>query len=154
LLRCDQLFKRGDFLLLLLNGFDHRSGQFGIAKPINMVFILAAFEQRQTLSGFGTLDQFALGGAGNMRRIHEQAATSAGLTNTLSANGALALPFDFALVSRMGRTNSRSWSRRTADKQDVVDGVQLDLPDLTLRWSFVPGASPLGKLASNLEPAK
>jgi hypothetical protein len=82
--------------------------------------------------------------------LRDRPATSAGLTNTLSASGALALPYDFALVSRLGKTSSRSWSRRTTDRQDVVDGLQLDFPDLTLRWSFVPGTSGLGKLASNL----
>ena len=43
-------------------------------------------------------------------------------------------------------------SRRIDDKQDVVDGLQLDFPDLTLRWSFVPSSrgGTFGKLASNL----
>jgi hypothetical protein len=110
--------------------------------------LISAFDDQAFSPSLGY--QFAFGGAGSMRRIRDRPATSAGLTNTLSANGALALPLDFALVSRLGRTNSRSWSRRTDDKQDVVDGLQLDFPDLTLRWSFVPGTGPIGKLAANL----
>ena len=119
--------------------------------PIEISFnrsLLSAFDDEAFSPSLGY--QFALGGAGSMRRIRDRPATSAGLTNTLSANGALALPYQFALVSRLGRTNSRSWSRRTNDRQDVVDGTQLDFPDLALRWGFVPGKSALGKLAGNL----
>ena len=119
--------------------------------PIELSFnrsLLSSFDDEAFSPSLGY--QFAFGGAGSMRRIRGRPATSAGLTNTLSGNGALALPWDFALVSRMGRTNSRSWSRRTNDRQDVVDGTQVDFPDLTLRWSFVPGTKGLGRLAGNL----
>ena len=109
-------------------------------QPIDVTFnrsLLSAYDDEAFAPGGAY--QFALGGAGSFRRLRGQAATSAGETNSLSANGSLSLPLDLSLVARFGRTTTQSWTRRTAETQDVVDGVQHDFPDLTLRWNAVAG---------------
>ncbi|HEX2716565.1 MAG TPA: cell surface protein SprA, partial [Gemmatimonadaceae bacterium] len=107
--------------------------------PVDMSFtrsLTSAYDDETFTPGFGY--QFALGGAGNFKRLRDRPATAAGLTNALAVSSGLDLPLGFALVPRWSLTTTRSWYRRTAGQQDQMDGVQRDFPDVVLRWSVVP----------------
>jgi hypothetical protein len=118
--------------------------------PIDVSYsrsLISAFDNEAESPSLGY--QLALGGARSFRSLRGQSATTAGLTNTVSAGSSLVFPYGFVLVPRYGLTTTRSWYRRTDDEQDVIDGVQRDYPDLTLRWSLVPGRSALGRFIAH-----
>jgi hypothetical protein len=100
--------------------------------------------------------QFGLGGINNFRQLRGDLATSVGLVTQLSLNQSLNLPLGASLASRYQRINTRNWTRRIEQGQDIVDGTQVVFPDLSLRWSGQPGAfssliSSLGANARVLE---
>ncbi len=118
--------------------------------PIDVSYsrsIISAFDNEAESPGIGY--QLALGGARSFRSIRNRPATTAGLTNTLSAGSSLVLPYGFTLVPRYSLTTTRSWYRRTDDQQDVIDGIQRDYPDVTLRWTLVPGNSTFGRFVGH-----
>ncbi|MDQ6718503.1 MAG: cell surface protein SprA [Gemmatimonadota bacterium] len=82
--------------------------------------------------------QFALGGIGNFRSLGSDLATSAGIVTQLSLNHSVRLPFGINLANRYQRINTRNWTRRFDDRQEVVDGTQVVFPDVSLRWSGRP----------------
>lgn len=118
--------------------------------PIDVSYsrsIISAFDNEAESPGIGY--QLALGGARSFRSIRRRPATTAGLTNTLSAGSSLVFPYGFTLVPRYSLTTTRSWYRRTDDQQDVIDGIQRDYPDVTLRWTLVPGNSTFGRFVGH-----
>ena len=82
--------------------------------------------------------QFALGGVGDFRSLNADAATSAGVTNTLQATNTLVFPLGLSLTGRFVRADTRNWTRRLQNQQSVLDGSQRTFPDLSLRWSWRP----------------
>lgn len=118
--------------------------------PIDISYsrsLISAFDNEAESPGLAY--QLALGGARSFRSLRDRPATTAGLTNTVSAGSSVVFPYGFVLVPRYGLTTTRSWYRRSEDEQDVIDGIQRDYPDLTLRWTLVPGQTTLGRIVSH-----
>ena len=92
--------------------------------------------------------QFAFGGVNAFRALSGEYATSAGLVTQLSVNQSLNLPMGAVLASRYQRINTRNWTRRFSEGQEVVDGTQIVFPDISLRWSGRPVG--LGSLISSV----
>ncbi len=109
--------------------------------------LISAFDNEAESPGLAY--QLALGGARSFRSLRGNPATTAGLTNTVSAGSSVVFPFGFVLVPRYGLTTTRSWYQRSDDQQDVIDGIQRDYPDLTLRWTLVPGKTTLGRFVAH-----
>jgi hypothetical protein len=84
--------------------------------------------------------QFGFGGINNFRRLRGELATSVGLVTQLSVNQSLNLPLGATLAGRYQRINTRNWTRRFEQGQDIVDGTQVVFPDVSLRWSGQPPA--------------
>ncbi|HEX9083389.1 MAG TPA: hypothetical protein VF836_01510, partial [Gemmatimonadaceae bacterium] len=82
--------------------------------------------------------QFGLGGINTFRELGGQLATSVGLVTQISVNQSLNLPFGASLASRYQRINTRNWTRRIDQGQDIVDGTQIAFPDVSLRWTGKP----------------
>jgi hypothetical protein len=82
--------------------------------------------------------QFALGGVNTFRALGDELATSAGLVTQFSVNQSLNLPGGASIATRYQRINTRNWTRRFAERQEVVDGTQVVFPDVSLRWSGRP----------------
>jgi len=100
--------------------------------------------------------QFGFGGINNFRQLRGELATSVGLVTQLSVNQSLNLPLGATLAGRYQRINTRNWTRRFEQGQDIVDGTQVVFPDVSLRWSGQPVAlksiiSSLGANARVLE---
>ncbi|MFL5954850.1 MAG: cell surface protein SprA [Gaiellaceae bacterium] len=118
--------------------------------PIDVSYsrsLISAFDNEAESPSLGY--QLALGGARSFRALRGQAATTAGLTNTVSAGSSVVFPYGFVFVPRYGLTTTRSWYRRSDEQQDVIDGVQRDYPDLTIRWTLVPGQGTLGRFVAH-----
>ena len=84
--------------------------------------------------------QFGLGGVDRFRSLGGQLATSVGLVTQLSVNQSLNLPLGASIASRYQRINTRNWTRRIQQGQDIVDGTQVVFPDVSLRWAGQPPA--------------
>jgi hypothetical protein len=84
------------------------------------------------------LYQLALGGVNTFRELSGELATSAGLVTQLSVNQSLNLPGGASIASRYQRIDTRNWTRRFEERQEVVDGTQVVFPDVSLRWSGRP----------------
>ncbi|MGZ3492688.1 MAG: hypothetical protein ACXU9S_14560, partial [Gemmatimonadaceae bacterium] len=84
------------------------------------------------------LYQFGLGGINTFRQLNGELATSVGLVTQISVNQALNLPFGASLASRYQRINTRNWTRRIEQGQEIVDGTQIAFPDVSLRWAGQP----------------
>jgi len=82
--------------------------------------------------------QFGLGGINTFRELGGQLATSVGLVTQISVNQSLNLPFGASLASRYQRINTRNWTRRIDQGQDIVDGTQIAFPDVSFRWTGRP----------------
>jgi Motility related/secretion protein len=82
--------------------------------------------------------QFGLGGINTFRQLGSQLATSVGLVTQFSINNSLNLPFGASLASRYQRINTRNWTQRLEQGQDIVDGTQIAFPDVSLRWTGQP----------------
>ncbi len=100
--------------------------------------------------------QFGLGGIDNFRRQGGDLATSVGLVTQLSVNQSVNLPLGASLATRYQRINTRNWTRRIEQGQDIVDGTQIVFPDVSLRWTGQPAGlksivSSLGANARVLE---
>ncbi len=95
--------------------------------------------------------QFGLGGISTFRELGGQLATSVGLVTQISVNQSLNLPFGASVASRYQRINTRNWTRRVDQGQDVVDGTQVAFPDVSLRWTGKPPAlqSVISSLGAN-----
>ncbi len=84
--------------------------------------------------------QFGLGGINTFRQLSGELATSVGLVTQISVNQSLNLPFGASIASRYQRINTRNWTRRIEQGQEVVDGTQVAFPDVSLRWTGRPVA--------------
>jgi len=129
----------GSFMRGLLSGL----------QPLDLNFnrsILSVYDG--SASGASLAYQFGLGGVGGFRRIGSELATSVGLVTQFSVNQALNLPLGATLATRYQRINTRNWTRRLIDTQEIVDGTQTVFPDVSLRWSGQPRG--LGWLISSL----
>jgi hypothetical protein len=82
--------------------------------------------------------QFGLGGINTFRQLSGQLATSVGLVTQISVNQSLNLPFGASLATRYQRINTRNWTQRLEQGQDIVDGTQISFPDVSLRWTGQP----------------
>jgi hypothetical protein len=114
-------------------------GLLGGLQPLDLNFnrsILSVYDG--SASGASLAYQFGLGGVGGFRRIGSELATSVGLVTQFSINQALNLPLGATLATRYQRINTRNWTRRLIDTQEIVDGTQTVFPDVSLRWSGQP----------------
>jgi len=84
------------------------------------------------------LYQFGLGGINTFRQLGDQLATSVGLVTQFSVNNSLNLPFGASVATRYQRINTRNWTQRLEQGQDIVDGTQIAFPDVSLRWTGQP----------------
>ena len=84
------------------------------------------------------LYQFGLGGINTFRQLGDQLATSVGLVTQFSINNSLNLPFGASVATRYQRINTRNWTQRLEQGQDIVDGTQIAFPDVSLRWNGQP----------------
>jgi hypothetical protein len=82
--------------------------------------------------------QFGIGGINTFRQLSGQLATSVGLVTQFSVNHSLNLPFGASLATRYQRINTRNWTQRLEQGQDIVDGTQIAFPDVSLRWAGQP----------------
>ncbi len=82
--------------------------------------------------------QLGFGGINAFRRLGGDLATSAGIVNQLSLNNSIRLPLGATLANRYQRINTRNWTRRFDERQEIVDGTQVVFPDISLRWSGQP----------------
>ena len=119
------------FLRGLLSGF----------QPVDVNFNRSLLSVYDGSSRHAPLNyQFALGGVNTFRQLRGDLATSAGLVTQLSVNQSLNLPGGASIASRYQRINTRNWTRRFDERQEVVDGTQVVFPDISLRWSGRPAA--------------
>ncbi len=119
----------GSFLQRFLGGL----------QPVDVNFnrsLLSVYDGSSTAAPLGY--QFAFGGINTFRALSGELATSAGLITQMSVNQSLNLPFGASVASRYQRINTRNWTRRFDEGQEVVDGTQVVFPDVSLRWSGRP----------------
>ena len=124
-----QYVDSGTFLRRILLGFE----------PVDVNFnrsLISVYDGTPTQPPLGY--QFALGGIGKFRSLGNDLATSAGVVNQLSLNNSIRLPFGVSIANRYQRINTRNWTRRFGDSQEIVDGTQVVFPDVSLRWSGRP----------------
>ncbi|MGQ0643449.1 MAG: T9SS outer membrane translocon Sov/SprA [Gemmatimonadaceae bacterium] len=92
----------------------------------------------------GALYQFGVGSLASFRDVRGLPAASAGASLQYTLAHTVQLPAGIAVTHRAQRTDSRNYFARAVDglRPDVtlVDGVQLALPDVALRWSASPTA--------------
>ena len=118
-------------------------------QPINVNFnrsLLSVYDGSPTRAPL--LYQFALGGVDTFRELSGELATSAGLVTRFSVNQSINLPGGASIASRYQRINTRNWTRRFDERQEVVDGTQIVFPDISLRWSGKPAG--LSSIISSL----
>ena len=82
--------------------------------------------------------QFGVGGINAFRSLGDELATAAGLVTQFSVNQTINLPFGANLAGRYQRINTRNWTRRIDQGQEVVDGTQIVFPDIAFRWAGRP----------------
>jgi cell surface protein SprA len=124
-----QYFDSGSVLRRVLLGFE----------PVDVNLnrsLLSVYEGTPVQPPLGY--QFALGGIGKFRTLGGDLATSAGVITQLSLNHSIRLPFGISVANRYQRINTRNWTRRFDDTQEIVDGTQIVFPDVSLRWSGRP----------------
>lgn len=88
----------------------------------------------------GALYQFGVGSLAALRDVRGVPAASAGSTLQYALTHTLEFPFGFSVTNRAQRTDSRNFFSREIGTGDVtlVDGLQLALPDVAIRWSASP----------------
>ena len=114
-------------------------GLLGVLQPLDLNFnrsILSVYDGSP--AGASLAYQFGLGGVDEFRHIGDELATSVGLVTQFSVNQSLNLPLGATLATRYQRINTRNWTRRLLETQEVVDGTQTVFPDISLRWSGQP----------------
>lgn len=82
--------------------------------------------------------QFAIGGINTFRELGGELATSVGVVTQLSLNQSLNLPLGASIATRYQRINTRNWTSRFDEAQEVVDGTQVVFPDVSFRWTGKP----------------
>ena len=114
-------------------------GLLGGLQPVDINFNRSVLSVYDGSAVPATLNyQFGLGGINAFRQLAGELATSAGLVTQLSVNQSLNLPLGATLAGRYQRINTRNWTRRFSEGQEIVDGTQVVFPDVSLRWSGRP----------------
>ncbi|MGH7650787.1 MAG: cell surface protein SprA [Gemmatimonadaceae bacterium] len=124
-------------------------GFLGGLQPVDINFnrsVLSVYDGSAAPPTLGY--QFALGGINTFREQGGQLATSVGVVTQLSLNQSLNLPLGASIATRYQRINTRNWTRRFDEGQDVVDGTQIVFPDVSFRWTGKPAG--LGAIISSL----
>lgn len=98
--------------------------------------LVSAFDGAPFTPGMGY--QFGWGGIDHFRTQNGLDATTAGSTAQVTVSTGLKLPLGFGLTTRMQRVNSRNWTRRFDNTPTIIDGTQVTLPDLALRFTLRP----------------
>jgi hypothetical protein len=114
-------------------------GFLGGLQPIDVNFnrsVLSVYDGSAVPATLGY--QFALGRISSFRELGGELATSVGVVNQLSVNQSVNLPLGASIANRYQRINTRNWTRRLNSAQEVVDGVQIVFPDISLRWTGRP----------------
>ena len=114
-------------------------GLLGGLQPVDINFnrsLLSVYDG--SAAGASLAYQFGLGGVNTFREIGNELATSVGLVTQFSVNQSLNLPFGANIASRYQRINTRNWTRRIEQGQDIVDGTQIIFPDVAFRWTGRP----------------
>jgi hypothetical protein len=132
-------------------------GFLGGLQPVDINFnrsVLSVYDGSAVPAPIGY--QFAVGGINTFRQLSGELATSVGLVTQLSVNHSLNLPLGASLGTRYQRINTRNWTRRIEQGQEIVDGTQIVFPDVSLRWAGQPAGlksiiSSLGANARVLE---
>jgi len=132
-------------------------GFLGGLQPVDINFnrsVLSVYDGSAVPAPIGY--QFAVGGINTFRQLSGELATSVGLVTQLSVNHSLNLPLGASLGTRYQRINTRNWTRRIEQGQEIVDGTQIVFPDVSLRWTGQPAGlksiiSSLGANARVLE---
>jgi len=107
--------------------------------------ILSSFDATPGSPGLGY--QLGLGNIDAFRTVDGHSANTAGATSQVALAGGLNLPLAVSLTSRVQRTVTRNWAQRLESDQTTIDGDQIVLPDLNVRWS------PTGPLLGGLVKA-
>lgn len=114
----------------------------GLFAPIDVSYTRSLLTALDAASAAAPLPlQFGLGGPGAFRTVNGVAATTAGQTGTLSAQGSLLLPFSTAFSSAYRRTTTQNWVARPDSSIARVDGDQTQFPDVALTWKLRPAAA-------------
>ncbi len=116
-------------------------GFLGGLQPVDINFnrsVLSVYDGSAVPAPIGY--QFGFGGVNTFRQLSGELATSVGLVTQLSVNQSLNLPLGASLASRYQRINTRNWTRRIEQGQEIVDGTQIVFPDVSLRWTGQPPA--------------
>ncbi|PYO46773.1 MAG: cell surface protein SprA [Gemmatimonadetes bacterium] len=124
-------------------------GLLGGLQPVDINFnrsLLSVYDG--SAAGASVAYQFGLGGVNTFREIGNELATSVGLVTQFSVNQSLNLPFGANIASRYQRINTRNWTRRIEQGQEIVDGTQIVFPDVAFRWTGQP--SGLRSIISNV----
>ncbi|HMI42541.1 MAG TPA: cell surface protein SprA, partial [Gemmatimonadaceae bacterium] len=114
-------------------------GFLGGLQPVDINFnrsVLSVYDGSAVPAPIGY--QFAVGGINTFRQLSGELATSVGLVTQLSVNHSLNLPLGASLGTRYQRINTRNWTRRIEQGQEIVDGTQIVFPDVSLRWTGQP----------------
>ncbi len=114
-----------------------------IVRPIDVSLsrsLVTAFDASPFAAGAGYL--FGFGSLTSLRDLGGIPAASAGASLQYTLAHTLEFPGGFAVTNRATRTDSRNYFARVREATDVtfVDGVQVSLPDVGLRWSASPTA--------------
>jgi hypothetical protein len=118
-------------------------------QPLDINFnrsVLSVYEGTAAPASLGY--QFAVGGINSFREQGGDLATSVGVVTQLSLNHSINLPLGASIATRYQRINTRNWTRRLDEGQEVADGTQVVFPDFSLRWSGRPAG--LGAVISSL----
>lgn len=124
-------------------------GLLGILQPVDINFnrsLLSVYDGSAAPASLAY--QFGLGGIDAFRKQGGELATSVGLVTQLSVNQSVNLPLGASVATRYQRINTRNWTRRIEQGQDIFDGTQIVFPDVSLRWTGRPVG--LGWLVSSL----
>jgi hypothetical protein len=82
--------------------------------------------------------QLGVGGLDDFQRVNGRLASSASVRTDRSVNGGLSLPYGLALASRFQQTIDRSFQRLPDNTHQPTEGRSTNLPNLSLRWTFMP----------------
>lgn len=110
-----------------------------LLQPVDVSFtrtLSSAFDGAPFTPGWGY--QLGLGDVESFRQQRMLLATSASENDNLVISSSLRLPYGLAMTGRMQQVGSRNWTRRQNNQQAVIEGEQVTLPDVSVRWSWRP----------------
>jgi cell surface protein SprA len=110
-------------------------------QPLDLSYsrtLSSAFDGTPFTPGLGF--QLGLNGVDGFLQDHGRLATNAMSTERVSLSIPIRLPFGLLLAARTQHVATRNWLVSADQSQEVIDGEQVTLPDLTLRATFHPKA--------------